>query len=286
MTHASDALALRETFDFHGQSVRWGQLGTQGPALVMVHGTPFSAHVWRRIAPLFAQHCRVFYYDLLGYGQSQKAPGQDISLGVQNTLLAALLEHWGLERPHLLAHDFGGATALRAHLLDGCNYASLTLIDPVALAPWGSPLIQHVRQHERAFSDAPAYIHEAIVRAYLQGAAFKSLPAEVLQAYVTPWVGEIGQAAFYRQIVQMDQRYTDAIEDQLASVRCPVLLLWGEEDRWIPLAQGDALAGRLAGARYLRIPHAGHLVQEDAPEAIVAALMAFLRLPEAAPKDQ
>lgn len=76
MTHASDALALRETFDFHGQAVRWGQLGTQGPALVMVHGTPFSAHVWRRIAPLFAQHCRVFYYDLLGYGQSQRRRGR------------------------------------------------------------------------------------------------------------------------------------------------------------------------------------------------------------------
>lgn len=277
MTDSSGALALPETFDFHGQAVRWGQLGTQGPALVMVHGTPFSAQVWRRIAPLFAQHGRVFYYDLLGYGQSQKAPGQDVSLGMQNTLLAGLLQHWQLERPHVLAHDFGGATALRAHLLDGCDYASLTLVDPIAIAPWGSPLVQHVRHHERAFSDAPAYIHEAIVRAYLQGAAFKPLPAEVLQAYVTPWMGEIGQAAFYRQIAQMDQRHTDAIEAQLAKIRCPVQLLWGEEDQWIPVAQGDALAGRLAGARYLRVPHAGHLVQEDAPEAIVAALMAFLR---------
>ena len=286
MTDSSDALALPEAFDFRGQAVRWGQLGTQGPALVMVHGTPFSAHVWRRIAPLFARHCRVFYYDLLGYGQSQKAPGQDVSLGVQNILLAALLQHWRLEQPHVLAHDFGGATALRAHLLDGCDYASLTLIDPVAIAPWGSPLVQHVRGHERAFSDAPAYIHEAIVRAYLQGAAFKPLPAEVLQAYVTPWTGESGQAAFYRQIAQMDQRYTDAIEVQLASIRCPVQLLWGEEDQWISVAQGDALAGRLAGARYLRVPHAGHLVQEDAPESIVAALMAFLHLPAAATRDQ
>lgn len=55
--------------------------------------------------------------------------------------------------------------------------------------------------------------------------------AEVLHAYVTPWTGESGQAAFYRQIAQMDQRYTDAIEVQLASIRCPVQLLWGEEDQ-------------------------------------------------------
>jgi pimeloyl-ACP methyl ester carboxylesterase len=273
MTIARDAIALPETFDFLGEAVRWGHIGATGPALVMVHGTPFSSQVWRRIAPLFAQQCRVFYYDLLGYGQSEKAPGQDISLGVQNTLLAALLEHWNLDRPHVLAHDFGGATALRAHLLDGCNYASLTLVDPVAIAPWGSPLIQHVRLHESAFSEAPAYIHEAIVRAYIQGAAFKPLPADVLQTYVAPWTGETGQMAFYRQIAQMDQRYTNAIEQRLAEIRCPVTLLWGEDDQWLAVTQGDALACRLAEPTYIRVPHAGHLVQEDAPEAIVAALM-------------
>lgn len=276
MTIARDAIALPDTFYFHGQAVRWGHIGTAGPALVMVHGTPFSSQVWRRIAPLFAQRCRVFYYDLLGYGQSEKASGQDVSLGMQNTLLTALLKHWQLDRPHVLAHDFGGATALRAHLLDGCNYASLTLVDPVAMAPWGSPLIQHVRLHESAFSEAPAYIHEAIVRAYIQGAAFKPLPADVLQTYVAPWTGETGQMAFYRQIAQMDQRYTDAIEQRLAEIRCPVTLLWGEEDQWLAVAQGDALASRLAEPICIRVPHAGHLVQEDAPEAIVAALMKVL----------
>ncbi|WP_448124102.1 alpha/beta fold hydrolase [Pseudomonas veronii] len=276
MTIARDAIALPDTFYFHGQAVRWGHIGTAGPALVMVHGTPFSSQVWRRIAPLFAQRCRVFYYDLLGYGQSEKASGQDVSLGMQNTLLTALLEHWQLDRPHMLAHDFGGATALRALLLDGCNYASLTLVDPVAMAPWGSPLIQHVRLHESAFSEAPAYIHEAIVRAYIQGAAFKPLPADVLQTYVAPWTGETGQMAFYRQIAQMDQRYTDAIEQRLAEIRCPVTLLWGEEDQWLAVAQGDALASRLAEPICIRVPHAGHLVQEDAPEAIVAALMKVL----------
>jgi pimeloyl-ACP methyl ester carboxylesterase len=46
------------------------------------------------------------------------------------------LRHWRLSKPDVVAHDFGGCTALRAHLLHGCEYGSLTLIDPVALAPW------------------------------------------------------------------------------------------------------------------------------------------------------
>ncbi len=52
--------------------------------------------------------------------------GDDVSLGVQNQLLAQLLEHWRLDCPDVVAHDFGGATALRAHLLNGKDYRSLT----------------------------------------------------------------------------------------------------------------------------------------------------------------
>lgn len=267
-------LALPGTYLFDHQRVRYGVLG-QGEPLVLVHGTPFSSQVWRRIAPLLGQRYRVHYFDLLGYGQSQMHEGQDVSLGVQNRVLASLLEYWGLGRPHVIAHDFGGATALRAAVLDGCRYASLTLIDPVALAPWGSPFVQHVRQHQAAFSGLPAYIHEAIVPAYIGGAAHRPLSAEAMDVYTRPWTGEVGQAAFYRQIAQMDTRYTDDAAPYYGQLACPVQVLWGEEDRWIPLERGEALVARLPGARLVRVPGAGHLVQEDAPEAIIAALWGF-----------
>lgn len=159
---------LDRTYSFNGQKVRYAIQG-DGPPLVFVHGTPFSSYVWHRIAPHFSASHRVHYFDLLGYGQSEQAAGQDVSLGVQNRLLAELLEHWGLERPDVVAHDFGGATALRAHLLNGKDYRSLTLLDPVALSPWGSPFVQHVRQHEQAFSSVPDYIQRAIVPAYIRG---------------------------------------------------------------------------------------------------------------------
>lgn len=159
---------LAQSYRFNGHSVRYAVRG-DGPPLVFVHGTPFSSYVWHRIAPHFITSHRVHYFDLLGYGQSEKVDG-DVSLGVQNQLLAQLLEHWGLDRPDIVAHDFGGATALRAHLLNGKEYRSLTLIDPVALTPWGSPFVQHVRQHEAAFSGLPDYIQRAIVPTYIRGA--------------------------------------------------------------------------------------------------------------------
>ena len=265
-----------KTYRFRGQSVRYSVAGA-GPALVFVHGTPFSSHEWHRVAPHFLASHTLYRFDLLGYGNSEKSEGQDVSLGVQNQLLSELLGHWQLERPDVVAHDFGGATALRAHLLNGCDYRSLTLIDPVALAPWGSPFVQHVRQHEVAFRGLPAYIHEAVVAAYIRGAVHRHMPQGELAPYLAPWLGETGQAGFYRQIVQMDQRYTDEVEPHYGEVRCPTLILWGQEDRWIPFERGRQLQRAIRGARLIPIPGAGHLVQEDAPLAIADAVHAFLR---------
>jgi len=277
LTETRTSWSLSNTFIFEGRVVRYGVLGNIDKLpLVLVHGTPFSSIVWRRIAPHLTEHRQVFYFDLLGYGRSEMGADQDVSLDVQGRLFTALLTHWRLTRPDVVAHDFGGCTALRGHLLHGCEYRSLTLIDPVALAPWGSPFVRHVREHEAAFAGLPPYIHAAILPAYISGAAFRPLTAEALQMYVAPWLGASGQAAFYRQIAQMDQRYTDEIQSRYGEVRCPVSILWGEEDRWIPLERGRELASRIPGATLQCVAGSGHLVQEDAPEAIVAALLSSL----------
>ena len=269
---------LPHRFVHDGDAIAFDRLG-HGSPLVFVHGTPFSSFVWRRIAPLFAAEHEVVLLDLAGYGQSARHEGQDVSLGRQGAMFAAFLAAQGIARPDVVAHDFGGATSLRAHLLHDRDYRSLTLIDPVAIAPWGSPFVQHVRRNEAAFAGLPAYIHAAILPAYIQGAAHRPLGAEAMAGYVAPWLGGDGQPAFYRQIAQMDQRYTDEIEPLLGRMRCPVQLLWGEEDAWIPLQRGHALATRLGLDQPIIIPGAGHLVQEDAPEAIVAALLRFLKAP-------
>lgn len=268
-------LLADQTFDYHGQQIRYGVIG-EGPPLVLVHGTPFSSVVWRKIIPYFANHRRVYFYDLLGYGQSEMREGQDVSLGVQDKVFEALLDHWGLASPDVVGHDFGGATVLRAHLLGKRDYRSLMLIDPVAVAPWGTPLIRHARQHEAVFAGLPAYVHQAIVPAYIAGSAHQVLPAETMALYAKPWFGAQGQSAFYRQIAQMDERFTDEVEPSYADIRCPVMILWGEEDKWISVAHGRKLADKIPGSILKIIPNAGHIVQEDAPEAIVAALFEFL----------
>ncbi len=265
-------LELPERFDYQGSQIAWGKIGS-GPPLVLIHGTPFSSQVWRRIAPCFAKHRTVFYFDLIGYGLSEKRSGQDVSLNVQNGLLAGLCEHWGIKRPEVVAHDFGGATAMRAWHLNGLRYARLTIFDAVVVRPWGSPFVAHVRDHEPAFAGMPAYMHDALLRAYLLTSAYRPLSKEAFDTYMGPWTGKIGQPAFYRQIAQMDQAQTDEVQHLYGPMDCPVTVLWGEKDDWIPFERGQEFADLIAGGRITAIPNSGHLVQEDAPEAIVAAVM-------------
>jgi pimeloyl-ACP methyl ester carboxylesterase len=273
---------LPERFSFEGQAIAWGVIG-EGPSAVVLHGSPFSSREWRRIAPWLARHRRVFYYDLLGYGQSAK-PDADVLHAVQNRLSAALVNHWGIYRPDIVAHDFGGSAALRAHLLDGIDYRSLVLVDPVAISPQGSALVQAAKTHPEVFSDLPAYIHEAILRAYISAAAKHGLREKEMQPYLEPWLSDEGQKAFWRQIGQMDDKYSEEVEGRYDEIRCPVVILWGAEDAFIPLKDGEELAHRIPGASLTVISDAKHLVQEDQPEAIVACVLEFWReLEESAP---
>lgn len=252
--------------------MRWGKMGA-GPPLVALHGTPFSSQVWRRIVPHLTDKWTVHYFDLVGYGQSEMRDGQDVSLAVQNNVFAKLFDEWGLDRPHVLAHDFGGATALRGYFLNGLRYASLTIFDAVALAPWGSPFVQHVRLHEAAFSGMPEYMHRALLRAYLQTAAHNPLSEEAMEIYCAPWLGSVGQGAFYRQIAQMDQKYTNEVQSLYGMMDNPVTVLWGEKDVWIPYEKGKELASLISDRPCTLVPNAGHLVQEDRPEVIVATVL-------------
>lgn len=266
---------LLEAYVFNGRTVKYGVTG-DGPPVIVVHGTPWSSFNLRYIIEFLSKHFTVFYYDLIGYGQSDKSPG-DVSLGIQNQVLDQLLNHWGLEKPAIIGHDFGGATVLRTHLINKRYFEKIVLIDPVAVSPWGSPFFMHVKVHEAAFAGVPDYIHNAIVRAYVKTAAFKPIDDAILNMIVRPWTEPDGKAAFYRQIAQADSCHTDEVQPLYAQITRPVLILWGREDSWIPLERGKILHDMIPGSLFHVIKDAGHLVIEEQPDQLTEKILLFLR---------
>lgn len=275
----SAARELTHRFEWRGRTVAWDRLGA-GPPLVLLHGTPWSSALWRPVAGALADDFTVHVWDMPGYGTSSMAPEHDVDLGVQGELFAALLDEWGLDAdtpPHVVAHDIGGAVALRARLLHDARYASLCLVDVVALAPWGSPFFNLVKQHADVFAQLPPALHRGLVEAYVEGASHRGLRDDDLAMLVEPWTSKVGQDAFYRQIAQADERWTDEVEPLYPTLDEPVHVVWGADDPWIPVDRAHRLHELVPDATLTVLPGAGHLVQLDAGEALTAELVRWLR---------
>jgi len=191
-------------------------------------------------------------------------------------VFAEMLEHWSLANPNVIAHDFGGATTLRAHLLHGCNYQRYVLMNVVAMRPWGSEFFDHVGKHVDAFQGLPPHIHKAIVEAYISGALVSDIPAEDFDGLVTPWLSEEGAESFYRQFAQADEKYTAEIEPLFGDIRCPVKVIWGANDPWIPVERGRALAKLIGQGPLETMDGVGHLPQLEAPDSILNAISGFM----------
>lgn len=262
---------LDETIGTSAGRVAAGRCG-DGPDLILAHGWPWSSFSWHRIIPELARSYRVHWYDMPGYGQSDKQPNLRTSLDVQGLVFAEVLAFWSLTKPHVVAHDFGGATTLRAHLLHDCNYASYVLMNVVAMRPWGSDFFDHVGKHVEAFQGLPAHIHKAVVEAYIRGAIVNDLGDGDFEHLVAPWLTDEGRQSFYRQFAQADERLTEDVEPMYGNIRCPVTVVWGEDDPWIPLERGKALHELIAKGSFKTMPGVGHLPQLEASERVLHVL--------------
>ena len=267
---------LNETVETTAGRVAAGACG-DGPDLVLAHGWPWSSYSWHRIIPTLAKSYRVHWYDMPGYGRSSKSPDQRTALDVQGQIFAEMLSHWGLTTPHVVAHDFGGATTLRAHLLHGCNFERYVLMNVVAMRPWGSAFFDHVGRHVEAFQGLPDHIHQAIVEAYIKGALVNDIAGDDFAALTKPWLDGDGRDCFYRQFAQADERYTAEVEPLFNQIRCPVQIIWGKDDPWIPLGRGQALCDLIPQADLVTLDGVGHLPQLEAPGLVQAQIAGFLR---------
>lgn len=249
--------------------------------VVLCHGTPWSARVWAPVARALSREYRVFLWDMPGYGASPKGPDVAVDLVAQRRRLAALLQYWrvdrSLDRPHVVAHDIGGAVALGAHLLEDVDVASLFLLDIVTLDPWGSPFFRLVAENEAVFAAVPGPLHGALVREYIAGAANHGLPDDVVGMLAEPWLDGAAQAAFYRQIAQLSPEHTAPVVRRLGEVRCPVRVGWADADPWIPFEQADRLREALPGdPEVVAFPGLGHLVPLEDDAAVGQAVREWL----------
>lgn len=273
----SDLLTENRIID--GHRVACGAHG-QGEPVVLIHGTPSHSYIWREIVPgLVAAGRRVHLFDLLGYGASERPLAADTSVAAQEKLLGALIDSWGLLAPDIVGHDIGGAVALRFAVDRPNRLRSLTLLDTVSYDSWPSPTWREIIEThlDRGKPISPSDFRALMTRQLKMTVHEETrMSGHVLEAYLRPISGDLGQPAFFRhQVAHYDSRYTQEVMPHLDRLAMPVRLIWGEEDRWQALHWGRRLAADI-GAELKIIPKAGHFLMEDAPQAVAATILDFL----------
>lgn len=277
--HWGNEMTLAERFESNSGEIAYGSFG-EGPDVVLVHGTPTSSVVWRQVVARLSDRYRLHVLDLPGYGQSAKFEGQDVRLRALAGSLAGWLDHMRLDRPVLVGHDFGATTVLGAHLVHESPVSAIVITDGVVLSPWGTAYSRHVKEHEDVFASVPGYIHDVTLRAHLSTAVSRSLAPELMDELVAPWLGDEGQAAYYRQVGQFDYGFTDELEKLYPEIEVPLLVLWGEEDRWVDVSEGARFAGMVPHSELITLPDAGHFVMLDTPGLFSRYLGEWLEGPE------
>lgn len=234
------------THEFH---IRWTRVGKSSLlALVFIHGTPWRSVDWYQLASNHCNHYSIYLHDHPGVGSSaspirhkdianQEKIDLDGSVSLSAEASASLFKHWDLKSPpHIVAHDNDGLVSLRLLLEHKITFASLCLIDVVALGPLGLPFFKPVAENEAVFAAIPDNFIEGFVRAYVKSATYNPQSQEIEDMLSSPWLadGSQGPKRVFKETVQAHNRSTGTLRGWI----CPCGILGANEDN---LGQGRCL---------------------------------------------
>ena len=243
-----------------------------GVPLVLLHAFPFSSAMWLTDAERLAATARVITPDLPGFGRSPRLAEPSIS--AMAAAAAGLLDGLGIREPVVVAGlSMGGYVAFEFLRQFPARVKALGLFSTKA-AP-DSP-----EQRESRLKLA-GQLAQSGIEVLLQTSVPKLLgPTTVSRRpAVAAEVERAVRAASVDGIIDALRAMAARRDSQplLASIACPTLVVAGSEDRVIPIAESEAMAKAIPGARLEVIPAAGHLVNLERPDAFQSAVDAWIR---------
>lgn len=263
----------RKRFGSSGGEIAYVDEG-EGPAVVLLHGLPTSAHLWRDLVPILAPRFRAVAPDLLGYGASEKPPEAALDIRAQSRYVGELLEELGISEFALVAHDIGGGIAQLLAFEGGAK--TLVLIDSISFDSWPIEGVKMIQQADDAQVDE--VFAENLMRAIFDlGMGHPDrLSEEDFAAFVSPW--RENPLALVRAARGVDGVGLVGTEDRLAQLDVPAFVIWGEDDAYQPSELAERLGDALPGSSVALLPGCGHFVTEDAPETVLPMISEFLRI--------
>jgi pimeloyl-ACP methyl ester carboxylesterase len=268
--------------ELHGERIAYRDEGT-GEALLLIHGMAGSSATWRAVIPELAKRYRVIAPDLLGHGESDKPRG-DYSLGAFAAWLRDLLDELGIRRATVIGQSLGGGVAMQFTYQHRDYCQRLVLISSGGLGPdlnW----VLRILSAPGAELVLPVVAPQPVLNlgnklgSWLTSAGIRSPRAgEMWSAYCSLSDRPTRQAFLrtLRSVVDYRGQAVSALGKIHVSHGLPTLLIWGEQDRIIPVAHGYAAQDAVPGSRLEVLAGVGHFPHVEAPTAVVDILDDFI----------
>lgn len=243
-----------------------------GPTLVLIHAFPLSKAMWEGQVAALADTCHVVTVDLRGFGKSQLTDGvfdlDDLADDVH-----ALLRKLGHEHVVLGGLSMGGYVAFAYWRRHRASVRGLILADTKSGTDNPAGLAKREAMIEEVQQNGMRGVSRAFPRAVVAPETAERQPALIERLRV--WIEDASPATVMGAQRAMARR-SDATA-LLSGIDVPTLVLVGEHDPTTPVADAEAIASAIPGAKLVCIPGAGHLSNLENPEAFNDAVKEFMR---------
>ena len=271
------------TLDVDGRRVFAVEAG-HGEPVLLLHGYPQSASCWRHQIAALAESHHVVAPDWPGFGRSDP-PTTAPTYDNETDRIERLVERLGWQRFSLCAHDYGGFIGLGYAIRHPERVLRVALLNTRAhgiFRPWFYRFSsgQHWVATRPVLSAAAQHLplatlhHLALARCRKLGCFDSALEAEYLGWMNTPQ----GRRTFWEFFAHYSVPAVPWLAEGLATIRCPVSVIWGDRDPYIPFDTARQLADRIPHATLTRLRGADHYVMEERPREVTDALVSLLSM--------
>ncbi len=251
-----------------GVKIYWDEQGS-GEPLLLIMGLSYPSYMWHRTRPFLAQNFRTIAFDNRGIGQSDVPEGV-YPIAQMASDAAAVLDATSVPSAHVFGVSMGGMIAQEFALQYPQRVRSLILGCTNAGGPHVVNAAPEVLQILMRQGMTPEEAKEAIIPfIYDAGTARARIDEDMairMKWYPTPQ-GYLGQL----QGILAWEAYS-----RIAQIKSPTLIIHGETDQLVPVANAQLIAERIPHAKLVLIPHASHVFETDQPGVANRAIMEFL----------
>jgi len=274
-----------EFVDVEGSRLYYYAAGTRGAGepVLFLHGFPASSHLWRAVVrdlSACAPGHRLVVVDLLGFGRSDRPLDHSLSATAHALRLRILMDELRIDAACVVGHGMGGAIAQALACAHADRVTRLCLADSVGFDGWpraAARLARWLCVSERLGTAMGTPLLASLAHgSLLDGFASADTGRHALDHYLHAFTRRLGAEALVAQLRAMRDPSVAALGAQLASVRRPTAIVWGERDPFLDIRLAERLRDAIPGATLEIIQGARHFTPVDSPDRVAAAIAGLL----------